>query len=433
MRLKFYSSLFIGLLIVLQAVQPCKAQAVDTLRVMQYNLLHYGKQIYDCNDSNNCRDDKNTSLRIILKYAQPDIFAVNEMDGEDADAQYLLDHALNVNGKRKYRRAAFEGDYLVNTLFYNSEKLALKSQDRIVNGSDQHDINVYHLYYKKNLKQGKDTTFLTCFVVDLKAGEERSSERLRARETQRLMDYREENDLTGNVLVMGDFNVYDSEEEAFQNFVEPMDEELKLYDPINTPGSWHDTEEFAQYHTQSTHMRGDCAAWGGLDDRFDFILMSKSLGKGSSKLKYQPGSYEVLGQDGEHFDKELIDGGNETYDSELTQALYKVSDHLPVFMKIQVLEKVSSGKSQLLSREQNVRFNNPVHEKLNLKIDWGQQASLQVEVLSIIGKVVFRKKVEVQSGVQALSIPFSSFEKGMYLLKISDDSNHFLVKKVLKY
>ena len=53
-----------------------------------------------------------------------------------------------------------------------------------------------------------------------------------------------------------------------------------MADPINTPGSWNNNEDFRGVHTQSTRTSSSGfggGAGGGLDDRFDFIMVSQNL------------------------------------------------------------------------------------------------------------------------------------------------------------
>ena len=75
--------------------------AQETIKVMHYNLLYYGLNYDNCTRLTNYIVDKNQNLAKIIKYVQPDIFTVNEMDGqgthpESDEAGYLLDNALNI-------------------------------------------------------------------------------------------------------------------------------------------------------------------------------------------------------------------------------------------------------------------------------------------------------------------------------------------------
>ena len=72
----------------------------------------------------------------------------------------------------------------------------------------------------------------------------------------------------------GDFNLYDGNEPAYNMMLDSM--AVDLEDPINRRGEWHDRSSFADVHTQSTRTTQlpDGGASEGLDDRFDFILLS---------------------------------------------------------------------------------------------------------------------------------------------------------------
>ena len=62
----------------------------------------------------------------------------------------------------------------------------------------------------------------------------------------------------------------------------------------------------SDYHTQSTHSENTgCAASGGMDDRFDFILISKNIKQGSKGVKYLSDAYWAVGQDGKHFNESI--------------------------------------------------------------------------------------------------------------------------------
>ncbi len=142
----------------------------DTVRVMQYNLLNYGNYTSYCNTNNNNVDDKDGYLTTILDYVQPDIFTVNELGVdfvglENQYAQRILDNTLNINGVTKYQKAEHTGgSYLVNMLYYNSDKLVLHSQDFISNDANNEglvrEIDFYNLYHNDpNLASHNDTVF----------------------------------------------------------------------------------------------------------------------------------------------------------------------------------------------------------------------------------------------------------------------------------
>ncbi len=315
----------------------------ENIKVMHYNLLFYGKFIYNCNENTNGIEDKTSRLKTIIDHTQPDIFTVNELDGEGAvpkqdDATYLLNGALNAGGRTSYRKAPFDETFLANTLFYNSNKLTLYNHHSIPLAGDDKIFNGYTFYYNSSdLASSSDTTFFTCFVAHLKAGSDLSEQQLRVQEAQQLMDYIESEMPEGsNYILAGDLNVYNASEDAYQELMDPPDDAWRLYDPVGQPGNWHDNADFKNYHTQSTHSSGDCFSSEGMDDRFDFILLSESILKGDGEVSYIDGTYETVGQDGSYFNDPLNFSSNASVPEEIARALYGFSDHLPVQLQLRL-------------------------------------------------------------------------------------------------
>ncbi|GET30596.1 hypothetical protein [Prolixibacter sp. SD074] len=395
-------------------LDPLKAQ--DTLRVMQYNLLNYGKDVYSCDQQTNNRDDKNGYLKILFGYYEPDIFTVNEMDGDEADVKYLLDNALNADGRTQFAQAEYSGSYLINMLYYNTDKLALKWQDHLVLGTNERDANYYRLYYKSpDLAGGADTVFINYVVVHLKAGSETADISTRATEAQNIMAELERMGWNGNVIFSGDCNLYNSDEQAFRNLVAPSDVSYSFYDPPGREGNWHNNSTFADIHTQSTHTSTTgCASGGGMDDRFDFILVQEDLLNNTNNLSYKEGSYRTIGQDGQHFNKSLIDGSNADYPQDLVTALYNNSDHLPVTMQL-IVDQAATGINDIA--DTGVRLlGNPVSDIIKLEVQ-AQLPKFGYQLFSISGNTVKSGMVYPSRGT-IVDIPTGKLPAGIYLLKL---------------
>jgi endonuclease/exonuclease/phosphatase family metal-dependent hydrolase len=150
-----------------------------------------------------------------------------------------------------------------------------------------------------------------------------------------------------NVIVVGDMNFYSVHEPAYQAFIGV------LLDPLGTD-EWAGTDD-ASKHTQSPRKeRGGGLASGGLDDRFDFQFISKSLQDGIG-LDIVRGSYHALGNDGKHYDIAINDGDNVYFSddkarsNDLATALHEASDHIPVIADYDVVkqEKTNAGSIPL--------------------------------------------------------------------------------------
>ena len=328
------SFLFLGIL-----GTAASAQQVDTMRVMVYNLLNFPNGRNDCG-TNTVVPARWDTLRTIIDYVQPDILMVCELQNEiGADA--ILNNALNVNGRSGYERANFVLNTssgitdLNNMIFYNSAKLGLRQQSEIQ--TDLRDVGVYQLYGKDaSLATHQDTTFLDVMVTHLKASSGITNEDRRAEECDSIRAYIDTATAARNLILGGDFNFYSSNEQGFQTLLGGMH---PLFDPINVTGNWNNNFAYAPYHTQSTRSstRMDCGALGGMDSRFDFLMISNPIRTGSNRIAYLANTYTVLGNDGTTYNDPINDANNtSTVPNSVLNALHSMSDHLPVIMDIEV-------------------------------------------------------------------------------------------------
>ena len=428
------SSLRISLVSFLLFVLTWVTSAQDTLSVMHYNLLFYGINTSFCTNSNNNLNKKDWYLRTIMTEYRPDILTVNEISKSEAIHQHLLDEVLNTGGTYYYRKANFlsvaESD-IVNMLYYNSNKLVLKSH-RIAQ-SFVRDIDVYELYYRASDLQSGDTAFVVCVVSHLKAGTGTSNENYRKIMANNTMDFLNSYDDDANYLMMGDFNVYSASEAAYQEFLFYPNENLQFTDPIDTYGNWHSNYSYRFVHTQSTHENSNgCAAGGGMDDRFDFILTSKNIRDGDESVKYIPGTYWAIGQDGERFNKSLTSlPTNTSVPFEVLSALYGNSDHLPVYLKLEIDKVLSIGSSNKLELAE-IRFPNPVaSDQVRINLQTGYATPMRVDVIDQFGKVVGQKNLQINHGINSFDLPLGNLGKGLYLIRFTDAENNSTVRKLL--
>ena len=414
--------------------------AQDTIKVMHYNLLYYGKNVYECTSTTNNIDNKNENLKTIIQYVQPDIFSVNELDGESAypvsdDATYLLDNALNVDGVTYYRKTDFPEIYLANTIFYNANKLILKNSTpiRFTYGFEK-IFNVYKFYYNSDdLETTNDTAYIYCLVAHLKAGSGSAEETQRAYETSLIIDYFESLVEQGNYLVLGDFNVYTPTESAFQNLIDPDNSLYTFYDPADQIGEWSSNYNYRYYHTQSTHTTGDCFSTGGMDDRFDFILASDYIMNGTDHFGYIADSYKTIGQDGSKYNGSLNTTSNSVVPNIVAQALYKMSDHLPVYLELEIDQNRGEPLKISDSEVENVKvfYNNPANDYLNLKLNLGFRKNVRIEIFSIQGVKLYSKQFGNNITSTEEQINVSDFPDGIYVLNISDQNGLIYSSKIV--
>jgi len=405
----------------------------DTVRVMQYNILNYGVYNSYCTSLNNNINTKNAAIRAIAGYVKPDIIAVNEISQWSAFHIQLMDSALNVNGINFYKKVPHTnnaGSDIINMLYYNSNKLSFHSM--AVLQTYVRDVNLYKLYYNSplTLEQG-DTAFIICIQAHLKAGSNESDAIDRDTMTNRIMRSLSKMNSPDNYLIMGDFNTYTSNENAFQNLINNSNLNIRFYDPINKSGNWNNNSYFAPYHTQSTTTVSDCKSGGGLDDRFDFILISGSILNGSKKVKYIDNSYKTIGNDGLHYNTNINSSPqNNSVPANVLNALFVNSDHLPVIFDLLVTPSNSINEDEVFSNFSNLSFETIHNKILNLYFTVKNYHVFNFKIFNLLGQEVLSMNLNAEKGENYFSIDLKSLKNGLYIINLSD-KNQQITKKII--
>ena len=417
MRKKFHLLLSLVLISI-------SAHAQDTLTVMQYNLLYYGNTAI-CDEYSNNTQHKDECLRTILDYVKPDILTVCEFGATQALQSDFLRHNLNINGSNYWQSdniINYANSYIINHLFYDSRKLGLKKH--VALRTTPRDTDVYELFLKTpNLIAG-DTILLICIVAHTRAGEEWESSR-RA-QMQVAMDYINQHYPSDNVLIMGDFNMYGASESGYRLLTQTYSNpDICFMDPLanlNGVGEWNNNYTYAPFHTQSTHASSSgCFSSGGLDDRFDFILMADEIAFSYKHLRYVQGSYHAVGNDGHHFNTSINQGYNSAVPAVVAEALYDCSDHLPVTMKIAVDVHLGVEDHEAQSLYATVAPN-PARDRASVTFFNPAQGQVQFELYSLQGQLLQREAAAFGEGAQQFELALQDLTKGFYLLRIKHDS-----------
>ena len=406
----------------------------ETLKVMQYNLLNYGNNTGYCNTTNNNIDDKNGYIRTILTAYYPDILTVCEMGRSAALPTDFVRNNLNINGINYWMTSAGSNttnSSLTNCIFYNSLKLTLVGHS--VAQTNTREVDVYDFKFK-NDDSGK--MILTCVIAHLKAGSSTSDEGKRKIMAENTMRYLEENYRECNVLIMGDFNLYTSTEGAYQAFTNSSIYPNSYFiDPLYPygVGNWNNNMYYEEYHTQSTHKNSDsdCHSSGGMDDRFDFILMSENIYGGREGIRYINGSYNALGQDGRHFNKSINDPANNAVTQEVADALFHNSDHLPVTMELEVITNygVDELSTNVLSYD---LFPNPANDIINLRFYQDNIGKANILLFNTLGQLVYSEDIFVNESLSEHVINIEDLQKGLYFLKITNADGLTKTVKIVK-
>lgn len=180
------------------------------------------------------------------------------------------------------------------------------------------------------------------YSVHLKAGRSSSDASTRASEVAKI---REDADALGqgqSIVYTGDFNVTQGTELAYQNFFSAGNG--SAVDPTGV-SAWNGltTPEIMTQSTRTGNL-SDGGAGGGLDDRFDFQLVTDEVADGSGFAIISPSStgaaessYRAFGNDGTSFNQSINNSyTGRSQSAAVLDALFGFSDHLPVVADYQL-------------------------------------------------------------------------------------------------
>ena len=422
------------IIIMLWTIWPVMAQ--DTITVMQYNLLYYGNYnsgFADCYETNNNTQRKDECIRTLVDYVKPDIFTVCEFGATQTLLNDFLRHNLNINGANYWKSdniINYSSSTIINHIFYDSRKMGLKKH--VALDTNPRDTDFYELYLKTPSLAAGDTIKLICIVAHLKAGQ--GYEASRRAQLQTAMDYLNQHYPHDNALIMGDFNMYSSNENGYRLLTQTYSNpDVCFVDPVGTAGigAWTNNNQFAAYHTQSTRSYSDeCFSNGGLDDRFDFILMADEIKFSYNHLRYVNNSFRAIGNDGRHFNQSVNQSINASVPAAVADALYDCSDHLPVTMKIAVDAHLGVEDNETQSLYATVAPN-PASDKATVHFFNPADGSVQFELYSLQGQLVQRTSDVFSEGSQQFALDLQGLTKGFYLLRMTHSSGWRQTVKVL--
>jgi endonuclease/exonuclease/phosphatase family metal-dependent hydrolase len=319
-------------------------------------------------------DDRHPALRNVINELKPDILCVQELSGL-ASAQMYMDSVLNLDSTT-YSMANFvDGNRLDIALYYKTNLFSFLSATNYPTLLR----DIFH--YQLIPNQASDT--LHIFGVHLKASAGSSDKVRRKDEVDVLRQVTDQFAAGKSFLVCGDFNIYSANEPAYIRLLENTpNNNGHFIDPLSLSGTWNNAN-YAPHHTQSprtTSFNGGAA--GGMDDRFDMILMSEAMND-SNRLHYIPGSLLPFGNDGLRYNQ-AINGlpTNTAVGQLIADALHEASDHLPVLAEF---EYFISGVSLPEMKDHNIAIANTAK---GLTVLNPENRNIKIEVYLLDGRKV---------------------------------------------
>lgn len=399
------------------------------IKAMFYNLLNYSNESVSI--------QKTSHLKTILDDVSPDLFMVCEIESE-AGSNYLFTNAVQ-NHNADFEKAPWQNIQssasggLTQMVYYNRKKLVYESS-RVI-ATNTRDIN--HYTFKINtVNVNTNPIRLEVFVTHLKASTGSTNRQRRLGSIQDFFTAVNAIPEDSYVLFAGDFNFYTSNEEGYQLLIDNANR-IQIVDPINRPAtpfpsnvqdpfntlSWSSeyfwrNSTYADVHSQSTRTSNSglidqSGSTGGLDDRFDFIMMSQNFNT-SSDLFYVQNSYKTYGNNGNCYNSNINNPNcNGTYSQNLRNSLVQFSDHLPIVMEIESPQNTLSLKDvtfQLLLPKGNI-----VDSELEIKVPAEIQNQVKrIQVYDFNGRKIVETKYT--PSVSNLTIPTSTLSTGIYYL-----------------
>lgn len=377
--------------------------AQDTLRVMTYNVLNFSSS----------SGDRLDELRIVFNHSGPQIIVLQEIIDGGA-VNNILNQVL-LPQDPDWRAATFvNGPDTDNACFYLSSRVMLESQRQIP--TQLRDFTEYVFSSDAMINE----TF-RIYSAHLKASSGSENEMRRLLECQIL---RSELNLLPpgtHFMMAGDFNLYSSFEPAYQHLLSLGENpEGRLLDPINRPGAWNNSISFAEIHTQSPRTQSiGGGATGGLDDRFDFILVSAAWMDTSGSYVI-PSSYTAVGNDGLHFNMAVNDGTNFAVPDSVADALHDCADHLPVVVDVVLRASLASDEAPreiVQSLDLLHCYPNPFNSILNIEVNALHQGG-ELAVYNVLGRELSRVDVSPSTSVSSLKVDFTGFSSGQYFITV---------------
>ena len=428
----------------------------DTLRVMAYNVLHYGD---GCQCTNVYLHSK---LNTIIQYANPDIIGlvkaqVIKLSASDGNgispvgfADSIITYALNMAYPGRYAYCTLTDfangqDNDMDILFYNQNKLGFVSVKNLCDIEE--DFDLYKLYYKDpNLSITHDTTFLYFVLNHTVSGS--TTNNIDSRNQQDTLVIHNLKNIfyhLPNLISMGDFNTHTSTELGYEMYTTTTDTSFMFDDPpfnpdhvFTYPLSWGGCSSCQGYLNTSTRasatIPNGCGANGGIKDWYEHIFLSRWITNNFDYIKYIPHSYTTIGNNGNRLNISVNDstthGVNTSAPQNVLDAMFHLSDKYPIMVKLSITYNTTgtgpilplNGINEIKNLQSQIKTNNPVQNSITLQFPpnmTGQKVTMTWYDLA--GRLLSTEEYVISNEINRAV----NLERGAYLLHIQTNQYSF--------
>ena len=362
----------ITILAILSLALPC----LGTLRVASYNIANGEIRTgLDTVLQSMCNENKNGIQRPL------DVLVMQEQDSVSSTTEDVRQILNSLNPSCDYQRSTINGSGSGGTMgaVYNYNTVRLLNQYLVprANTTDRHVIR----YKFQPVGYSSDDTFFYIYVMHLKAsrGDDNESRRFQA-----IKLVRQDADSLGdaNIIYAGDFNVYNTNEAAFQELIASGNGQA--FDPVGLEYSGWSGSSYKLWHTQAPSRNSiDGMISGGMDDRFDFQFITNELDD-EEGLAMIADTFRGFGNNGTHsYDNSINTGSGAA--SNVLYALMTASDHIPVVaeyqlpavMGVSVLSQLPSSKVVCPGYSFNFRVSNTAADSQDDELDYTITTNLE--------------------------------------------------------
>lgn len=396
----------LALLICLMMIPAVRAdEAEHQFKLVTYNLM-------DVIPS----QERHAAFKVVLDELKPDLLVLQRVK-----SNWALDTLMLLIETPLARYDSIEVAKNEFALLYNAEMWEVWGHAAYEN--EDRPFVLWKLSYKP-MPEAPVIYLLTCRQ---KTGDDKAGRDARQRQVDSLkvlMAAEEGYDPNAYFILAGDVQGYKATEVGYQSLMA----DSFFYDPINMPGDWHDNEAFAILHTQSTHISQTGGyATGGLDDRWDQILLSKAFNaEADTAWKYVADSYKAYGNDGKRLNDSLNGPTpNELYPQAMIDALYLASDRLPVVAEIQLViapegvddQATAPARFDLLSA-----YPNPFNPNVQFRFSLNSSANANLSVFDVNGRLVAELiNAKISAGSHSVDWNAENLSAGSYVARLTVD------------
>ena len=408
-----YRTLLTFVLLILFNQNLIYAQQHEIVRIATYNILNYSDET------------RNPDFKKVLDEIEPDIVVVQEI---------LTQYGVNVFRSGvlgdEFEAGTFINGYDTdNAIFYKDSLLTFISNIAI--STALRDISQFTLVHNFS----GDT--LIIYSVHLKASSGSTNEQKRLAEVNILRNVTDNLPLGTNFMIIGDFNIYYSNEPAYQKLINQSTTGYFL--DTQPAGNWHNNIAYASLHTQSTcGLLSGCpngGSGGGMDDMFDMMLFSQAVSD-TGGITYVADSYIPFGNDGQHLNNSINDPPFNVITQQVADALYNASDHLPVYADfdfgfVSDVEIITADKLNYLLQQ---NYPNPFNPTTTIKFTISDLRFTILKVYDVLGNEVATLVNEVKpAGNYEVDFDGSGLPSGIYIYRLitanfSDSKKLMLLK-----